>query len=383
MSDYNVKYMPFPLIIEEDEAFDIEQLFAEMQAEGHVTRGLWVINTGADFADPEGVYSPARLATNGNDGIGSIGVLFMDDAAFADYIGELGLPAGQFTGAGAQRTLAISTRKNPYGPEGKVVWEETFADTSAPIEIGLLDWRNIYDDVPGYGDEYPITITDFTTQPPNFSYAEASFEQLDIILPASRMADFPFLENNGAYVQFLFASDDADATCENFAEILAGMGQSQLDIERYTTNYEAVTRANREIILVVNVFTYGFTVLISLIALANVFNTISTSIRLRRRELAMLKSIGLTEKSFGRMMNYECLSYGLKALVYGLPVSVLVTYFMYSSMNIGVQISFVLPLMEMGVATLGVFAIVFSSMLYSTRRLKKENIIDALRDEAT
>ena len=80
---------------------------------------------------------------------------------------------------------------------------------------------------------------------------------------------------------------------------------------------------------VVNVFAYGFIILISLIALANVFNTISTSISLRRREFAMLKSIGLSEKGFMRMMNYECIIYGVKGLAWGLPASAAMTYGIY------------------------------------------------------
>ena len=66
----------------------------------------------------------------------------------------------------------------------------------------------------------------------------------------------------------------------------------------------------------VNVFSYGFIILISLIAMANVFNTISTSISLRRREFAMLRSVGLTQKGFRRMMDYECLIYGLLSLIH-------------------------------------------------------------------
>lgn len=68
-------------------------------------------------------------------------------------------------------------------------------------------------------------------------------------------------------------------------------------------------------------FSYGFIVLISLIAAANVFNTISTNISLRRREFAMLKSVGMTAKGFNHMMNFECLLYGSRALLLGLPLS--------------------------------------------------------------
>ncbi len=46
--------------------------------------------------------------------------------------------------------------------------------------------------------------------------------------------------------------------------------------------------SSRNMVTIVNVFSYGFIVLISLIAVANVFNTISTNVALRRREFAML-----------------------------------------------------------------------------------------------
>ena len=49
----------------------------------------------------------------------------------------------------------------------------------------------------------------------------------------------------------------------------------------------------------------------------------------------MLKSVGMTQKGFRRMMNCECLLYGSKALLLGLPVSCGITYliyFMHSSM---------------------------------------------------
>ena len=66
--------------------------------------------------------------------------------------------------------------------------------------------------------------------------------------------------------------------------------------------------------------------LISIYRDSNVFNTISTNISLRRREFAMLKSVGMTQKGFRWMMNYECLLYGSKALLLGLPVSCGITY---------------------------------------------------------
>ena len=46
--------------------------------------------------------------------------------------------------------------------------------------------------------------------------------------------------------------------------------------------------------------------------ITNVFNTITTNMSLRSKEFAVLKSIGMTEKQFKKMINYESLLYGLK-----------------------------------------------------------------------
>ena len=53
-------------------------------------------------------------------------------------------------------------------------------------------------------------------------------------------------------------------------------------------NIAQIQEQNRNVILLINVFSYGFILLISLIAIANVFNTVSTNINLRRREFAIL-----------------------------------------------------------------------------------------------
>jgi len=119
----------------------------------------------------------------------------------------------------------------------------------------------------------------------------------------------------------------------------------------------------------------------SLITIANVFNTISTNINLRRREFAMIKSVGITSSGFNKMLNYECIFYGLKALLYGLPASIMVTYLIYISMMEGVDIRFYLPVKSILISIFSVFLVVFVSMMYSMRKIRRENILDALKNE--
>ena len=109
----------------------------------------------------------------------------------------------------------------------------------------------------------------------------------------------------------------------------------------------------------------------------------STNIRLRRREFAMLQSVGMSPREFSRMMRFECLFYGLKALLFGLPISFLLMYAMYRSMIASVDIRFLVPWSSVIISIAGVFVVVFVTMLYATHRIRKENIIDALKTETT
>lgn len=175
------------------------------------------------------------------------------------------------------------------------------------------------------------------------------------------------------------SADNPIAAEESIKKIL--MEDEDLFNTLSIANVAEQIQVSRNIITIINVFAYGFIVLISLITIANVFNTISTNVNLRRREFAMLKSVGMTDSSFNKMLNYECIFYGLKALLYGLPVSIGVTYLIYRSVESGVDMPFYLPTSSILISILSVFLVVFISMMYSMSKIRKENILDGLKNE--
>lgn len=138
---------------------------------------------------------------------------------------------------------------------------------------------------------------------------------------------------------------------------------------------------NRMFILVINVFSYGFILLIGVISIANVFNTISTNIILRRKEFAMLRSVGMSEKGFQRMLNYECLIYGGRSLAIGLPISFIFSFFIHYVINQMVQVDYFIPYVSVLLAIAMVFVVVFITMLYITRKIRRNNVIEELRIE--
>ena len=176
---------------------------------------------------------------------------------------------------------------------------------------------------------------------------------------------------------FFLESDNHAVSYENIQKTLSDNNLPTQDFYDIAAGNETKTN----LITIIQVFAYGFVILISLISVANVFNTISTNISLRRREFAMLKSVGMTQKGFNKMMNFECLLYGAKALALGLPVSFGVTYLIYSAIAQGYATEFYLPLKAIAIAIISVFLVVFITMMYAMGKIKKDNPIDALKNE--
>src|SRR5690625_7087132 len=121
----------------------------------------------------------------------------------------------------------------------------------------------------------------------------------------------------------------------------------------HVINHHKIRQEEAQIILLISVFTYGFIALITAISVTNIFNTISTSIALRKREFGMLKSVGMTPKGFNKMINYESIFYGMKSLLYGLPLSVGVMYLIYNAMAESFEYPFRLPWLSILIVIVG------------------------------
>lgn len=95
----------------------------------------------------------------------------------------------------------------------------------------------------------------------------------------------------------------------------------------------------------------------------------------------MMKSIGMTPKGFNRMINYESLFYGIKALLFGLPISFGIMFIIYRELAGAFEYPFEWPWGSIISVIVAVFVIVGLAMLYSSAKVKKANIIDALKSE--
>jgi hypothetical protein len=150
----------------------------------------------------------------------------------------------------------------------------------------------------------------------------------------------------------------------------------------YYTNIKEELKMENNLILTIKILVYGFITLVTLIGITSVFNTINTSIALRRKEFAVLRSVGLTPKGFNKMLCFESLFFGLKSLLYAIPVSCGIIFLMYLSMRNTVELETILiPWKSIFLAIVLDFLVIAISMSYATKKVKKDNILDAIREE--
>lgn len=135
-------------------------------------------------------------------------------------------------------------------------------------------------------------------------------------------------------------------------------------------------------ISVMKIFVYGFIFIISLVSVINIVNTISTSINLRKREFAIIKSIGTTPSGFNRIIYFESLLYGVLALVYGVPIAIGIDVIMNKTIRDVVESGMILPWKAVLVCVLGIFAVTFIASYIPMKKLNKESIIENIRQDS-
>lgn len=148
-----------------------------------------------------------------------------------------------------------------------------------------------------------------------------------------------------------------------------------------TFNMEESARAENAIVLVISIFLYGFIGVITLIGITNIFNTITTNMNLRKKEFAMLKSIGMTKKEFNRMIRLESIFYGLKSLIIGIPIGTILSYGMYTVFRNNMEMEYVLPYKSIVISIVFVAVIIGIIMKYSMSKINKQNVIETIRND--
>ncbi len=333
----------------------------------------------------------------------SIILVFLSDDEYRDFLTENRFDVERYMNVKDPLALAIDYRRTYNQEEQKYYTFDMLKDGETQVDIKELKtidgYYQTYVEYSEEGERFFIyePIEDTTLEVLRLSEDEAyqtktlsigertsqvplgvsPGDSILLLYPESAYESVIGEERQDNYGDFYFKTTDHQKAYETMQKTLDELGYNS----DYLYNAAGEVENNRSVVTMVQVFSYGFIVLISFISVANVFNTISTNINLRRREFAMLKSVGMSKHGIYKMMNYECLLYGFKAIFYGVPVSSLVTYFIYRGVQQGLNVPFKLPISSIVISIFSVFLVVFLTMFYAMQKVKKENTIEALKNE--
>ncbi|KPV57484.1 ABC transporter permease [Paenibacillus sp. A3] len=146
-------------------------------------------------------------------------------------------------------------------------------------------------------------------------------------------------------------------------------------------NHLDENKAKKESELVIKVLVYGFITVISLIGSLNILNTITISIIIRRKELAALKSIGMSQRDLKKMIIYEALIYGFSGSLQGIFFGCILSYIMYLAASGVMKIQWTIPYEACFITFVSALFISYVSVLVPLRKIQKDNLIDVIREQ--
>lgn len=165
---------------------------------------------------------------------------------------------------------------------------------------------------------------------------------------------------------------------KNYLDSLPGIGETWTYNDYVSEQYQM-----RQVSRLIDLFAYGFVSIMTLISLANIFNIVSTNILLRRKDIGMLRSLGMSGREITDMTVREYAMCGIRALCWSLPIGLFMDYLVKRIIAIALPTEYLFPWASFAIIVGCVVLVIGSSVAYALTRIRKDNPIDAIRMENT
>ncbi len=390
-------------------------------------------------------WVPSSIGSDGSY-YGSVYLYFLDDSSWASLVDQLGLDAEQFQDPLNPRAIALNTYQSSTD-QGSLLSVQPFAQTGTITLYYAIDLPGTYrdlgvmegedgqtaigvvndEDTEGYDDpvvEYlpadevasslTIEIAGLTDEEPGLLNVNAASQTIPVfIMPDAATSWYADGDSQSTASQAedthdTTAAETADASSSQeelstnpfisslsmlqlsgedhlrIAEDLTALAEKDFAaLEVSVTDITSLAQNTRLSLQAIQIFILCFTAIMVLIAIANVFNTLTNSIMLRTREFAMLKSAGMDDRSFSGMLICECASYALRGLAIGIILSALLSYAFYDATALAfLGQPFSLPWNYVAAAVGLVLMVLALSVAFALHRSHATEVVEALRTDA-
>ena len=113
-------------------------------------------------------------------------------------------------------------------------------------------------------------------------------------------------------------------------------------------------------IVMAEIIIYGFVGVLLLIGLVSVISALSTNVMMRAREFAILKSVGMTTEGLQKMLLSESVICTIKAIVWGVPLGILIPYMINVVIRQAVPVLYEVPWRLLMFSISGIFILIFA-----------------------
>lgn len=131
---------------------------------------------------------------------------------------------------------------------------------------------------------------------------------------------------------------------------------------------------------VINVFVYGFIVMVSLIGIVNVINTISLNILLKKKEFGTLGTIGMTRMQLTKMVLLEGILHGVFSSIIGGGLSVGLVLMALKIIDFGFSVSTKIYCQPFVIGFAINLIVVLIASLIPLNKLKKMSLVETIRN---
>lgn len=195
-------------------------------------------------------------------------------------------------------------------------------------------------------------------------------EYTNLIIPIDKLFDMAKDDQSYQIQYYVYATDS-----QKLDDYLKSIEDGSFNF----TNEAANQQYERQMLLIVKTFIYGFVAIMILFTILNMINIMNSSIYKRKKEFAMMMSVGISPSGLRNMILKESFIYGFKTLLYGLPLSIFVESRLYNAFDF--KTPFTPSYLAYFISFITIVIIMIIVFRVSLNTLNKQNIIESLKED--
>lgn len=286
----------------------------------------------------------------------TVDLLVLDEVSYKDLCEQAGVASGS----------NILLNYYRYNDDGRMKSIVPFTDELTEVTLQKAD-----------GECMTVSIDAFLEEKQLPAHVLALNEQsVRLIVPETEVRFYDWYchpEDELAYMEY------AKAVGEEFFPTYTEDPYAEEGFIVRVSREDTMVRMMNIAIVMAQIVIYGFIGVLLLIGLVSVVSTLSTNIRMRAREFAVLKSVGMTTEALQKMLLCEGVICTIRALIRGVPLGILIPYLLNLVLRRQLPITYEISWGMLFVSVFGIFAVVLTVTFVEIRKLRQQNLIESIR----